>query len=105
MTLTEAILAVRPGAVWSLSGDTLDKLDWQDKVQAPPSQAEIDAIMTNGPDQRRAALRADAGVQDLITRLQSASVAQIDAWITANVTTLPQARTLLATIVKLLAIR
>ncbi len=40
---------------------------------------------------------------DLIARLQTATPAQIDSWLTANVTNLVQARAVLAAIIKVLA--
>ncbi len=40
---------------------------------------------------------------DLIARLQTATPAQIDSWLTANVTNLAQARGVLAAIIKVMA--
>ena len=42
MTLANTLLAIRPGAQWSLTGDTLAGLTWLDPVQAVPAQSEID---------------------------------------------------------------
>ncbi len=52
---------------------------------------------------RAAAFQAEANRQDLITRLQNATPAQIDTWLAANVTSLPQAITVLSAILKVLA--
>ncbi len=43
--------------------------------------------------------------QDIIQRLKTATPAQIDAWLLANVTNLTQARTVLGMIIKVLAAR
>lgn len=43
--------------------------------------------------------------RDLIDRLKTATPAQIDTWLTANVTTLAQARAVLGQILKVLATR
>ena len=40
---TNAILSLRPGAVWCLNGDSYDDLDWKDKRQAKPTKEELDA--------------------------------------------------------------
>jgi hypothetical protein len=52
---------------------------------------------------RVAAIRADPAYVDLLNRARMACASDIDAWLAANVTTLAQARTVLAAIVKLLA--
>ena len=46
---------------------------------------------------------ADPSQSDLLTRIQSATPAQIDTWLASNVTTLQQARTVLGAIIKVLA--
>jgi len=52
---------------------------------------------------RAATFVAQPDRQDIITRLQNATPAQIDTWLTNNVTTLAQARTVLGAIIKVLA--
>jgi hypothetical protein len=52
---------------------------------------------------RIAGIKVDAGYIDLLSRASTATAAQIDAWFAANVTTLAQARAVLASIVKFLA--
>jgi len=52
---------------------------------------------------RVAAIKTDATYTDILARLQTATAAQIDAWLTANVTTLAQARTVLGAVIKYLA--
>lgn len=41
--LVSIILFLRPGASWSMSGETYDDIDWTDEVQTKPTLAEIDA--------------------------------------------------------------
>lgn len=47
---------------------------------------------------------ADSSRADLITRLATATPAQIDTWLQNNVTTLAQARTVLGAIIKVIAL-
>ena len=49
MDTTKAILSLRPGAIWSLDGDTYDGLNWFDDNDLPPPteeevQAEIERL-------------------------------------------------------------
>lgn len=44
--LSNALVALRPGAQWVLRGTTLDDLEWLDTEQAIPTQDEIDAKIT-----------------------------------------------------------
>ena len=48
MDITKAILSLRPGAIWSLDGDTYDGLQWLEKPvweggQKKPTKAEVEA--------------------------------------------------------------
>jgi len=38
-----AILSLRPGAEWTLNGDTYEGLNWLDETQTKPTAEEIDA--------------------------------------------------------------
>lgn len=68
---------------------------------APPANPEPPPT----PEQLRAATFASLpDRQDIITRLRTATPAQIDAWLTANVTTLAQARTVLGALIKVFCI-
>jgi len=40
ITIVDALQSLRPKAEWALTGDSLD---WHDKKQTEPTQAEIDA--------------------------------------------------------------
>lgn len=44
ITIVNALLSLRPGAVWSC-GETYDSLVWLDQIQAMPSQEEVDTEM------------------------------------------------------------
>jgi hypothetical protein len=49
MDITQAILSLRPGASWSLNGDTYEGLWWSDENDLPPPteeelQAEIERL-------------------------------------------------------------
>lgn len=63
-----------------------------------PTPAEVAA------EARAVSFVADATRADLLVRLQTATPAQIDAWLLANVTTLVQARVVLGSIIKILAL-
>jgi hypothetical protein len=39
--IDKALLALRPGAAWSLNGDTYEGLVWMDTAQSCPSREEI----------------------------------------------------------------
>lgn len=41
--ITAAILALRPGASWSLLGDVYSGLDWPEQEQTKPTEEEINA--------------------------------------------------------------
>jgi hypothetical protein len=41
--IDKALLVLRPGAAWSLNGDTYEGLVWMDTVQSCPSREEINA--------------------------------------------------------------
>ena len=43
MDIVHALLSLRPGARWQISGTDYANLDWLDEKQMPPSRAEVDA--------------------------------------------------------------
>ena len=109
--LGDAITSIRPGAQWIINGDTYAGLVWLDGVQVMPTalevtnaQAALDAAAA-AEVQRQSALNIDAGVITLLNQAKTSTVAQIDTWLTTNVTTLAQARSVLAAIIKVLAIQ
>lgn len=55
--------------------------------------------------QRLTGINADSNVLALLTQAQTATNAQIDTWLTSNVTTLAQARTVLGALIKIVATR
>jgi hypothetical protein len=46
-TLTKALKDIRPNAEWSLTGDSLDGLEWLDKTQSQPTLLEIETAIAN----------------------------------------------------------
>lgn len=107
------------GPVVSVSvPDPNNKATWviQYDPANPPTQAQRDAVAAAiaafNPAElqprwlppRLAAFVADSGRADLLQRLKTASVSDIDTWLTNNVTNLAQARAVLAAIIKLLVL-
>ena len=41
MDITKALVNLRPGAEWSLNGDTYEGLQWLDKTQTKPTEEEV----------------------------------------------------------------
>ncbi len=41
MDITKAIISLRPGASWSISGEDYEGLKWIDEVQTKPTEEEI----------------------------------------------------------------
>jgi hypothetical protein len=39
--IDKALVNLRPGAQWSLSGDEYEGLQWQDETQSMPTKAEV----------------------------------------------------------------
>lgn len=56
-------------------------------------------------ENRKSALSSDAGYIDLLNRAKTATPQQIDNWLTSNVTNLAQARSVLAAIIKIVAVK
>lgn len=108
--ISDALAALRPGAEWNLRGNTYADIEWLDQAQSKPTPVEVSAEVTRQAEAataesaRVAAIRSDAGRADMLARLQSATPAQIDTWLTNNVTNLAQARTVLGIILKLIAL-
>lgn len=43
MDIVHALLSLRPGAKWQISGENYANLEWLDEKQTKPSKSEIDA--------------------------------------------------------------
>jgi hypothetical protein len=46
MDIVHALLSLRPGAKWQISGSDYSNLEWLDKNQTKPSKSEVDAELT-----------------------------------------------------------
>lgn len=108
-TTKDALVSLRPTSEWIMEGDDYATLRWFDAVQSKPTLAEVtneisvlDAAAAT-EQARLADVRADSNLQQLLTQAKTATVGQIDIWIANNVTTLAQARTVLAAIIKYIA--
>jgi hypothetical protein len=105
----KALQALRPGASWRWDGNDYTNLEWLDATTTKPTEQEVlDKIAelnaaTDAENTRITGFKNDTGQMDLANRLNTATPAQIDTWLTNNVTTLAQARTVLGAIVKFLA--
>lgn len=75
-----------------------------DAIGGQPTLQEVLDVISPPDSPRVSALKAAPDLVDLVTRLQAATPAQIDAWLTANMTNLAQARTVLGAVVKVLAL-
>ena len=40
--IVEALESLRPGARWSLDGDTYEGLEWLDEIQSKPTEEEVE---------------------------------------------------------------
>ena len=106
LTSSETIIRTGDGASIPNDPRNRDRAEYDAWVKAggvpdpvpPPSAAETTEA------NRLAAIKADAGRIDLITRFRTATPAQIDTFIDANVTTIAQARTLFKAILKTIAL-
>jgi hypothetical protein len=47
LQITKAITDIRPKAVWALTGDSYEGLEWLDTKQSKPTLAEIENAITN----------------------------------------------------------
>ena len=45
ITTAEAVMALRPGAEWSMNGDDVENITWHTEGVQPLTQAEVDAEM------------------------------------------------------------
>lgn len=43
--IVQALISLRPGAQWTLDGETYDGLSWLDKTQTKPTKKQVDDEM------------------------------------------------------------
>lgn len=109
-----AINALVPGAEFTLQGGQSASpatLTWLDARARPTDQQitdqitamNLDAVQANNTV-RIAGIEADSNVVTLLNQISTMTTAQIDTWMTNNVTTLAQARTVLAATIKVVAL-
>lgn len=92
---------------WDAETDQLndERLTPQQRATLAAVVAAHDPAAPHPEDVRIDAHKADAGQQDLMNRLRTATPAQIDTWLLNNVTNLAQARTVLGHILKFIVAR
>ena len=84
--IASALVALKPGALWTLRGDTYSGLDWQDSGQTKPTETEItnkitalDAIEAV----RLLRIQRDRLLKEcdwVVTKALETGVAESDAW-------------------------
>ena len=84
--ITSALIALKPGALWTLRGDTYSGLDWQDSSQTKPTETEItnkitalDAVEAV----RLLRIQRDRLLKEcdwVVTKASETGVAETDAW-------------------------
>ena len=84
--IASALVALKPGALWTLCGDTYSGLDWQDSGQTKPTETEItnkitalDAIEAV----RLLRIQRDRLLKEcdwVVTKASETGVAETDAW-------------------------
>jgi hypothetical protein len=93
---------VEPDGQHSVGGATYSRIPGEQKVQ------ETYAVEVDPPpplhEQRAKDFALDPNIADLLDKLKNATPAQIDTWLTANVTNLAQARTVLGYVIKVLVV-
>lgn len=66
--IQEALVALRPGAIWNLRGETYAGIEWVDKIQAKPTQIEVTtaiaACIKKESDDKAAIISAKAIIAD-----------------------------------------
>jgi hypothetical protein len=85
--LNRAILSLRPGAQFSLQGETYDNLVWLDTALARPTRAEVNAEIARldqldtQESSRIIDIRNDATRSDMLAQLRAATPTQISNWV------------------------
>lgn len=90
-TIADALVSIRPGAAWQMSGTTYDSLVWLDAIQVLPTalevsnaQASLDAASAVEAT-REAGIIADANRASWLTKLQTTPQDQIESFVRTNV--------------------
>jgi hypothetical protein len=87
--ITDAIVSLRPGAEWSLSGETYGGLTWLDKVQNKPTEKEVSDELTrltvewNSKEYQRQRAKEYPPVTDYLDAVVKGDLAQQQAYIDA----------------------
>jgi hypothetical protein len=79
-TTADAIGQLRPGAIWTLRGDTYDGLQWQDTSQTKPTRTQVEnmlATCTVASLNREAAKRAARFNVKLSTATQAQKISAL----------------------------
>ena len=84
--IASALVSLKPGALWTLRGDTYSGLDWQDSSQTKPTETEItnkitalDAVEAV----RLLRIQRDRLLKEcdwVVTKASETGVAETDAW-------------------------
>jgi len=97
-TIGNALTALRPGAEWTLSGNSYAGINWLDAVQTKPTQQEVtDQIAVleaaSGVEStRESGIVANTDYLDLVGKLKTMTPAQWQSYLTTNMTNLTEAR-------------
>jgi hypothetical protein len=89
ITLINALLSLRPGAQWSVDGETYEGIVWHDSVQTQPTQEEISTEILRLEEQRinteyqRKRQAEYPPFADYLDGLVKGNQSQIDAYIAA----------------------
>lgn len=89
MDITRALSSLRPGAKWTLNGNTLTGLEWHDEEQTQPSNSEIQAeiirLQTEYDAKEYQRLRAPEypPITDYLDAVVKNDTEQMQAYITA----------------------
>ena len=84
--IASALVALKPGALWTLRGDTYSGLDWQDSGQTKPTETEITNKITEldaVEAVRLLRIQRDRLLKEcdwVVTKALETGVAESDAW-------------------------
>lgn len=97
ITIVEALQSLRPGAAWSLEGNTYAGLVWLDQVQTKPTEQEVNdkiselMVAESAETQRIDSVKLEPDLVDLLLKVRTMTPAQWKT-ITEGVTTIAQAQ-------------